>query len=399
MSRVVVTGMGAVTPLGRGVESFWSGLLAGKSGIRPTDALGGEPGYAAVVESSRNGPVTHAWLIKIFVQAYLEALQQAGWMSHEVEIIPDAFCYSCGWGWPTPEDLQSPAWVDVLKELSDDLAGFTPQILRQVSKLQGHLRPSYAACAASTMALGDAFWLVKEGKAEHVICGGVDSRANPLAALGYGKLGALATGWESDPAQASRPFDKRRNGFVIGEGAGVLILESLESAQKRGAKILAEILSAASTTDAFRITDPEPFGEQAARCMNLCLERAGLTSGDVGAICCHATSTPANDAAEYAAMKRVFGERLSSLPLLIPKSNIGHLAMACGAVETIAAVRVLEEGIIPPALHTDELEFELALKREPTKLMASMILKNSFGFGGQNASLLLRGHTAETPAA
>lgn len=389
--RVVVTGYGALTPFGLGAGVLWAGVAARRSAIRQVESLAraGLPvSIAAVLDENifpESGDAPRPY--QLACGAAREAIQHAGWSG---EILRSATLFSAiGWRWKSLHGEESAAAPETFfdsKRLADEM------------KIGGVTGDSYAACAASTMAIGEAFHLIRTGEADAALAGGADSRANELGLLAYAKLGALATGWEDRPALASRPFDKGRNGFVIGEGAAFLALESFDHARARGAKIYAEILSASSTTDAFRVTDPEPSGEQAARCMSLCLERAGIPAEEISAICCHATSTPANDSAEYAAMKRIFGERLAGIPLLAPKSNFGHLAMACGAVEMVVSTLSLVHGEIPPICVRDEPEFDLALPDSPVKLnRLSMILKNSFGFGGQNASVLIRGFE-ENPA-
>jgi len=392
LRRVVVTGYGALTPFGRGADALWTGLIGKLSAIHRVERLArlGLPvSIAATLDDAffhQSGDAPRPY--QMAFDAAGEAVRLAGW--DEGILQSTALFSAIGWEWKSLQTEENTGKTD---------AFFDTKKLAAELKIGGVTGESYAACAASTMAIGEAFHLIRTGEADAALAGGADSRANELGLLAYAKLGALATGWEDRPEQASRPFDKKRNGFVIGEGAGFLALESLDHARNRGAKIHAEILSASSTMDAFRVTDPEPTGKQAARCMSLVLERAGVTAAEVSGICCHATSTPANDSAEHAAMRKVFGDRLSAIPLLAPKSNFGHLAMACGAVETVVTVLSLIHGTVPPICLLKEPEFDLALPNGPVKLgRLSMILKNSFGFGGQNAALLLRGWS-ENPIA
>ena len=287
-------------------------------------------------------------------------------------------------GWPGPDEIGD----------EDPMAW-----LAERHAIDGIRMESLAACAASTQMIGEAFWRVRSGEVDWMVAGGADGRVHPGGILGYDRLGALARGFRERPAQTCRPFGANRSGFVVGEGAGFLVLENGESAAKRGARILAEIRGAAQGCDAWRVTDPGEGGREAEACLRSCLQDAEMEAGEVDAVVAHGTGTVANDHVEAEVLRRIFGH--FSLRLVTPKASLGHLSMACGAVESVLAVKCLQEecmaGPSPADWDADpQCPFD-AEDRIPWRPPRN-ILKPSFGFGGQNACLLFSSPKRETGA-
>jgi 3-oxoacyl-[acyl-carrier-protein] synthase II len=285
--------------------------------------------------------------------------------------------------------------LSLLKHLPNMVAGH----ISILHNCQGTSNTITTACASGTQAIGEAFRTIARGDAEVILSGGSDSRIEPLGLTGYCLLGALSTRNDA-PTRASRPFDKERDGFVMGEGAGVVVLESLEHARARGARIQAEVLGYGCSADAFRVTDLHPDGRGCARAMKTALADSGLEPAHIGAISAHGTSTPQNDRVETLAIKQVFGAAARSVPVSAIKSMIGHLGAASGAVQFAATVRMLQEGIIPATINYEVPDPECDLDtvaHEPRRVQFATALSNSFGFGGQNAVLVL-GRWNEPPA-
>jgi 3-oxoacyl-[acyl-carrier-protein] synthase II len=257
---------------------------------------------------------------------------------------------------------------------------------------QGPNNTIVTACAAGTQAIGEAFRLISRGDADIMLAGGADSRLDPLLLLAYTALGALSRGQRS-PQEVSRPFDGERDGFVLGEGAGVLVLEDLESARRRGATIYAEVTGYGSSFDAYGVTKPDPEAKGAARAMKWALREAQVDEQEVDYINAHGTSTRLNDLMETTAVKRVFGEKAYELPCSSIKSMIGHLIGAAGAVEAVATAMSLKEGVLPPTINHQKPDPECDLDYVPNvarEIRVRTALSNSFGFGGQNAALVLQ---------
>jgi 3-oxoacyl-(acyl-carrier-protein) synthase len=255
--------------------------------------------------------------------------------------------------------------------------------------LEGERVESLAACAASTQAIAEAFWMIRDGEVDEMAAGGADGRAHPGGLLGYDRLGTLARGFREKPEEACQPFGLGRSGFVVGEGAGFLVLEEREKAMARGANILAEVRGAAVGCDAWRVTDPREDAVEAVACVAACLRDAGLEAGEVDAVVAHGTGTVANDRAEAKMLREVFGE--GNPWVIAPKSRIGHLSMASGAVESVLAVQSIAENFLPSTLGKDwraDPECPVRMVELGGKKGVQAILKPSFGFGGQNACLL-----------
>jgi len=259
--------------------------------------------------------------------------------------------------------------------------------------------PNYAttsACASGAHAIGDAVLYIRDGRQDVILAGGAEAPICLLGVGGFTAMRALATGWNDEPARASRPFDRRRDGFVVAEGAGMLVLEALEHAEARGAPILAELVGFGATCDAYHMTQPSPGGEGAAECMAQALRDAGLGPEAVGYVNAHGTGTPYNDEAETAAIKRVFGEYAARLPVSSTKSMTGHLLGAAGAVEAIYTVLTVLRGVVPPTINLDDPDPGCDLDYVPHRareVAVDVALSNSFGFGGTNVCLAVRRFT------
>ena len=366
-SRVVVTGMGVVTGFGLGLEKFWNGMIEEKSAVRPIPWSGWEDApvqVAAMLEEELPG---EGWRnLRMAEWALQEALGQSR--------PGGRGGIAAAMGWPGPDEVGD---VDPIATLADKNA------------IDGIRMESLAACAASTQMIGEAFWRVRNGEADWMVAGGADGRVHPGGILGYDRLGALARGFRDQPAQACRPFGVGRSGFVVGEGAGFLVLETQENAERRGARILAEIRGASEGCDAWRVTDPGIGGHEAEACVRDCLEDARMEAGEVDTVVAHGTGTVANDRAEAEVLRRVF--ELHAPKVVTPKAVIGHLSMACGAVESVMAVKSLQEGFLPgPGLGDWERDPECGIRESDASrsLVPRNILKPSFGFGGQNACLV-----------
>ena len=422
--RVVITGMGAVTPLGHSVAELYQNQLEGKSGVGPItlfDASTFPTKFAAEVKNldlgryfphpeqwASSGANTHFVLV-----ASQQALKDAGLLDHS-KIDPGR----CGTYLGAGEGIQDFNHLVTLVAQSYhadknqvDAAVFTAGGLREFHPLReyeqelhtsaGHVAevfglegPNYnclTACAASSQALGEAAEIIRAGEADIMLSGGSHSMIHPFGVTGFNLLTALSTRNDA-PTRASRPFDLNRDGFVLGEGSGMLVLEELEHAQKRGATIYAELAGYGSTADAFRMTDSHPEGRGAIACIAGALTDAGLSPQDIGYINAHGTSTEVNDKIETLAIKKVLGERAYQVPVSSSKSMLGHLIAAAGAVELITCVMAIRHGVLPPTINYEEPDPECDLDYIPNVARpqrVNHVMSNSFGFGGQNVSLIV----------
>lgn len=399
-----MTGMGVVSPWGAGTDVFWENLSRGRSAVRrlenpdlkdlPAGIAATVPGIPALrfdLELRNTRPRVLNMALAAAEEAWLSAKLQHPAQNHD----KTALCSSVGWGPYEEADLLSIATSQLPADpsfLHRTQAGFGDAALQRHFRIRGPVFSCLSACAASTQALGYGCSLLQTGRADICLAGGADSRIHILGAAGYSLLKALATGWEHAPEIGSRPFDRNRNGFVMGEGAAFFILETLEHAEARGAAPKGEIAGHAVTCDAYRLTDPEPDGAGAASCIRLAIESAGLKPADIDYINAHGTGTPANDAAEVQALRRIFGDMASQIPISSFKSMFGHLSMASGAIEVAGTLLALKNGILPPTLNCDDTEWpELDfVPHKPRTFQGRIALKNSFGFGGQNACLVLK---------
>ncbi len=408
--RVVVTGLGAVTPIGTGVNRFWHNLIKGVSGIDhiksfDPDEFGLNVKIAGEVKDF--DPLDFmdkkdASRLSLFIQFAVGAAEEA---------IEDSGIKSAGYD-PLRIGVIIGTGIGGLRDIEREHAVITAKGARRVSPFfipygisnmgagyvairHGFKGPNYcvvSACATGNHAIGDAFRLIQSGDVDAVIAGGAEASITPLGVAGFAVMRALSTR-NDEPQKASRPFDRDRDGFVVGEGAGVLVLEEYERAKARGAKIYAEIVGYGATDDAFHITAPHECGEGAYECMRLALEDAGLNPSEVDYINAHGTSTPLNDTIETLAIKKLFGEHAYRLKVSSNKSMIGHLLGAAGAVEAIASVKTIETGIIPPTVNLENPDPECDLDYVPGKAVEAdvrVVLSNSFGFGGTNACLVFK---------
>lgn len=420
--RVVVTGLGVVSPVGNDVATFWSALLEGRSGVDritefPTDKLrsdvaasvkGFDVGaYMSPKEADIYGRVTH-----FSVAAAAQAMRQAGldWLRKDgeqnagpasvarrsVDRTRIGCLMSTGMG-----------AVDVFEEQIAKSAErgpravspyFVPGVMPNgaaalISMRYGLMGPSYSlasACATGAHSIATAALLIEAGEADAVIAGGAEAATRLNTVAGFGNARALAKAIDGDPAKASRPFDKRRAGFVMGEGAGALVLEEEQRALARGARPLAYVAGFGMTTDAEHLTRPHSEGLGLALALERALARAGITPDDIGYVNPHATSTPQGDVAEYLALRRVFGERIRRIPISATKSMIGHLLGGAGAVESIAVVCSLVDQVLHPSINVDEPDPELPLDiiRERRRADVRYAAKCSAGFGGHNCAIV-----------
>ncbi|HEY8498021.1 MAG TPA: beta-ketoacyl-ACP synthase II [Limnochordales bacterium] len=406
--RVVVTGMGVVSPVGIGLDAFWSALVEGRPGVGPItrfDASGLDCRIAAEVrdfDPERFMDRKEARRTDRFAQfalaASLMAIQDAG-LEDRVP-LGDRAGAVIGSGIGGMDTWES-GHRTLLERGPGRVSPFTvPMMIPNMAAglvsirfgLRGPNRCTVSACASGADAIGDAFRIVQRGDADVMLAGGAEAAITPFAIAAFAAARSLSTR-NDDPPRASRPFDRDRDGFVMGEGAGILVLESLEHARARGARIHAEIVGYGATADAFHITQPAPEGRGAARAMQAALQDAGLEPEAVGYINAHGTSTEYNDWYETVAIKQVFGEHAWRIPISSTKSMTGHLLGAAGGVEAIASVLTIERGVIPPTINLEHPDPRCDLDYVPNRARPARVdvaLSNSFGFGGHNAVLVFR---------
>ena len=408
MRRVVITGLGIVSPLGTGVKKAWNGAISSASGIReitrfdaknfPVRIAGEVPDFDPLGVIEKKELKKMDFFIQYALYAAVKAFEDSGLEIEENNAERVGVYIGAGiGGLPAIEH-----WHDVLREKGPDRITpfFIPMVIinlasGQVSIRLGAKGPNscaVTACATGTHSIGDAFRIIKRGEADCMIAGGTESTITPLCIAGFNAMKALSTR-NGEPTRASRPFDKERDGFVVGEGAGVLVLEELEGARKRGAKIYAEIAGYGANSDAYHITMPAPDGTGAARCMELAIEDAKIPPGGVDYINAHGTSTYYNDLYETKAIKKVFGEHAKKLAVSSTKSMTGHLLGAAGGVEAVFTALAIKTGIIPPTVNYENPDPECDLDYVPNTAREAGIraaLSNSFGFGGTNAVLVFK---------
>ena len=408
LQRVVVTGLGAVTPIGNTVADYWEGLTSASNGVEAItlfDAAQHACRFAAEVKNfDPSGFIepkdAKRWdrFCKFGVVAAKQALADSG-----LTITPDnAHRIGVSIGSGVGGLLTMETQAHVLKDKAPGrVSPFTvpmmiPNMATGLAAIAlGAKGPSSAiatACAAGSNAIGDAFQLLQLSKADAMICGGAESAITPLGVAGFASAKALSFR-NDDPATASRPFDKTRDGFVIGEGSGILVLETLAHAEARGATILAEIVGYGTTCDAHHITSPTPGGVGGAAAMRLALEDGGIAADSVDYVNAHGTSTPANDSNETAAIKSALGSRANDIPVSSTKSMTGHLLGGSGGIEAVACVLALRNGVVPPTINYNNPDPECDLDVVPNtarELTLGTVLSNSFGFGGHNVCLAFR---------
>ena len=417
MKRVVVTGLGMVTPLACGVEPTWRRLLAGESGIRRVESFDVSDMPCQIAGQTPRGPLSEGafnpdeWMeprehrrvddfIVYSMAAATQALKDANWApsTRQEEIETGVLIGSGIGGIGGIYDASL-----VLKErgprrlspffITGRLINLTSGYVSIAHKLKGPNHSVVTACSTGAHAIGDAGRLIALGDANVMVAGGAESAINRLGLAGFAACRALATGFNDRPQQASRPYDRDREGFVMGDGAGCVVLEELEHARARGARIYAELVGYGLSGDAYHITAPAEDGDGGFRAMSAALKRAGLTPADIDYINAHGTSTPVGDEIELRAVERLMGNAAAALTMSSTKSSIGHLLGAAGAVEAIFSILAMRDQVAPPTLNLDNPSVETAIdlaphKAKPRKIDA--VLSNSFGFGGTNASLVFK---------
>ena len=406
--RIVVTGIGATTPLGGDAKSTWTALLAGQSGIStleqewvarfelPVTFAGQAKVPAAEVltpqECKRLDPSSQFALV-----AAREAWADAGTPEVQPERLAVEFATGIGGVWTLLDAYDTLREKGPRRVMPMTVPMLMPNgpaaAIGMDIAARGGVRTAVSACASSTEAIANAIARLSTGEIDVVVAGGAEAAIHPMPIAAFASMHALSRR-NDDPASASRPYDTSRDGFVMGEGAGALVLETLEHAQKRGAKIYAELVGGAVTSDAHHITAPDPEGTGAARAVLATLKQAGARPEDVVHINAHATSTPVGDIAEYTALKRVFGDHLAKIAVSATKSSTGHLLGGAGAIEAIFTVLALSNRVLPPTINLNDQDAEIPLDvvTSPRELPSGthLAISNSFGFGGHNAVVAFR---------
>ena len=407
--RVVITGLGAVTPVGIGKENFYNALLAGQSGIGPITRFDASDYATRIAGEVKDFDITNYGVDK----------KEARRMDRSVEFAIGAAVLACE---DADLDLDKAdldrcgtvvgtgiGGIDSIHEVYETLfekgpgrvSPFAvPMMIANMTSarvsirlgLKGPVITDVTACTSGTNAIGDAFRIIQRGDADVMFAGGTEAAVSPAAVAGFAAMKAMSTR-NDEPTKASRPFDRDRDGFVMGEGAGIVVLESLESAQARGAEIYAEIVGYGSTGDAYHITAPAPEGEGGARAMQLALDDAGVTADQVQYLNAHGTSTPVGDLTEVQAIKNTFGDAAKSLKISSTKSMTGHLLGGTGGLEAIFSALSIRDGRVAPTIHADSPDPECDLDFTPNQaadLDINYAMSNSLGFGGHNAVLLFK---------
>jgi 3-oxoacyl-[acyl-carrier-protein] synthase II len=415
--RVVVTGMGMLTPLGCGVEATWARLLKGESGARKVDRFDVSDiacQIACVIPRGDGSNGTYnpdQWMepkeqrkvddfIVYAMCAARQALDDAGWKpeSYDDQTTTGVLI---GSGIGGIEGIAETAVTLHEKGPRRVSPFFIPGRIINLAAgyvsiefgLKGPNSAVVTACSTGAHAIGDAGRLIALGDADVMVAGGTESPVNRMALAGFSALRALSTNFNDDPTRASRPYDKDRDGFVMGEGAGVVVLEALDHAKARGAKIYAELTGYGLSGDAYHITAPAPDGDGAYRCMTMAIKRAAITPGEIDYINAHGTSTPLGDEIELGAVQKLVGNAAGRISMSSTKSCIGHLLGAAGAVEAIFSILAIRDGVAPPTINLDNPSVETPIDLVPhaaRKREIGTALSNSFGFGGTNASLIFR---------
>lgn len=431
--RIVITGMGAVTPLGHSVEELWRNVLAGKSGIKPTSVFNActfptqfsaevqHYDLAAVLPEEVNPLQRQACRHSGFILgAALQAWGQTGLPiplpQQPTDHIPSAekvgiylgagegpldfnnFITALTNGWKIEEkDIDWLHWaktafsrMEAIRELGQE-PNMPSAHLAQLFQVRGPCMSCLTACAASTQAIGEATELIRDGQTDVMITGGCHSMIHVLGITGFNRLTALSTR-NDNPQASSRPFDRDRDGFVVAEGAGIIILEELENAKQRGAPIFGEILGYGCTTDAFRVTDQHETGRGGIAAVRLAMEDAQLSVNDIDYISAHGTGTNENDSIETLVIKTVFGDRAYQVPISSVKSMMGHLIAAAGVVELITCVLAIRDQVLPPTINLENPDPQCDLDYVPNearKARVEIAMSNSFGFGGQNDTVIV----------
>ncbi|WP_124727632.1 beta-ketoacyl-ACP synthase II [Staphylospora marina] len=406
--RVVITGLGVISPIGNDLQTFWNHLVQGKSGAGPITRFdASEFSVRIAAEVKGFDPLDYidkkeARRMDRFVQFAVStakmAVQNAGLDMEQVDKTRVGVYIGSGIGGLGTFEEQhkmllsrgprrvSPFFIPMM------IANMASGVVSMHIGAKGPNSCAVSACATGTHCIGDAFKILQRGDADVMIAGGTESTIMPMAFAGFSSMGALSNR-NDEPEKASRPFDRDRNGFVMGEGCGVLVMETLEHAVKRGAPIIAEVVGYGMTADAYHLTSPSPDGEGAARAMMMAMKDAGLSPDEVDYINAHGTSTELNDKFETMAIKTAFGDHARKLAISSNKSMIGHLLGAAGGVEAVATAMTIKEGIIPPTINYENPDPECDLDYVPNEARKATVraaLSNSLGFGGHNATIAFK---------
>lgn len=403
--RVVITGMGAITPVGNNINEFWEGIKAGKNGIdlithfdisEQKAIMGGEVRDFEYFDKKAGKRLDRS--SQLGLTAAKEAVEDSGLISGE-NIDPYRFGVVAGTGIGGIMTLEKEAQKAHEKGVSRVSALLVPMVIPNI--LAGNVSIAFGtkgtciglvtACAAGTHGIGEAYRSIKHGYADAMIAGGAEAAFAPVCFSGFANMTALST--RTDKNRCSTPFDKERDGFVMGEGAGFMILEELEHALARGAKIYGEIAGYGTTCDAYHITSPSPTGEGAAAAMQMALDEAGIAPAQVDYINAHGTGTPYNDLFETLAIKTVFGADAYNVPISSTKSMTGHLLGAAGAIEAVVCVKAINDGVVPPTINLEVPDEELDLDYVPGSAREKEVqyaMSNSLGFGGHNGTILIK---------
>jgi 3-oxoacyl-[acyl-carrier-protein] synthase II len=407
-TRVVVTGMGAITCLGNTVEEFWTGLKNGQSGIQRISLVNPD-GFPCKVSGEIRDFDTNDYMDRkearrmarfsqIAVAAAHQAVKDSGLELEKEDLDRIGVLIGSGSGGLPETDQQ--AEIRVKRGVGRMSPYYIPMMLVNMAsanishtfKLTGYTNTCVTACAAGTQSIGEAAEVIRRGAADVIVTGGTEAGICEIGMGGFSTMRALST-WDGDPAKASRPFDAGRDGFAPSEGSGILILESLEHAQARGAHIYAEIAGWGVSSDAYHLVQPHPEGSGAAKAITRALDNAGVELDEIDYINAHGTSTPINDASETKAIKRVFGERAYDIPVSSTKSMVGHSLGASGSLEAIVCINSINDNILHPTINQEESDPECDLDYIPNvarETEVNITLSNSFGFGGQNACLVIK---------
>lgn len=407
--RVVITGMGAITPLGNSVEETWAGIKAGKSGIGPItyfDSSINKVHYAAEVKNFNAGDYMDskearkmARFTQFGVAAAKQCLEDSGLMGNEEVLNETGIVLGVGIGGLEVTE-SSILGMQKLGFVKTNPMAIPMLIPNEVGGniaisfgLHGPVQSVSTACSSGTDAMGVALEMVRSGRLDCCLTGGAEATICQYGIVAFEVLHALSTGFDDDPTKASRPFDKKRNGFVMGEGAGMLVLEEYEHAKARGAKIYAEIAGYGNACDAYHVTAPEPQGAGLARAIKLAFEEANVADDAQIYINAHGTSTHLNDLTETMAIKTALGEKAYDANISSTKSMTGHMLGAAGAVEAIAAILSIKDGIVPPTIHLNEVDEELDLNYTPNKAVKrdiNVAASTNLGFGGHDACVVFK---------
>jgi 3-oxoacyl-[acyl-carrier-protein] synthase II len=410
-TRVVVTGLGAITCLGNSVDEFWTGLKDGQSGIReislvspdgfPCKVSGEIQDFDATEYMDRKESRRMARFSQFAVAAAHQAVNDSGLDLEKEDLDRIGVLIGSGSGGLPETDQQ--AEIRVKRGVGRMSPYYIPMMLVNMASanvshtfnLTGYTNTCVTACAASTQAIGEAAEVIRRGTADVIVTGGTEAGICEIGMGGFSTMKALST-WDGDPARASRPFDKGRDGFAPAEGSGILVIESLEHSQARGAHIYAEIGGWGVSSDAYHLVQPHPEGSGAAKAVKRALENARVELNEIDYINAHGTSTPINDASETKAIKAVFGEQAYNIPISSTKSMVGHSLGASGSLEAIACINSINDNLLHPTINQEEFDPDCDLDYIPNvarETEVNITLSNSFGFGGQNACLIIKQFT------